>query len=188
MPELICRILKIGKTTYYKYVKENVPIVLFLKSFSKQELEEFLKTGKFRKFEESIFFDNFAEKICNKFFLEYYSRKRKNIFFAEVVFPEFKKSFFKRTEKIKKEIRKIKEKLEKNPDQDKEKYQHQLDVLILHLNNLSQTRYFSKINLFKFIIESDFKNKENLILELEEYNDMEIYMLVMKYERFLKEN
>ena len=41
MPELICSILKIGKTTYYKYLKNQVPIVMFLLNFSKKELEEF---------------------------------------------------------------------------------------------------------------------------------------------------
>lgn len=51
MPELICKILHIGKTTYYKYLKNNYPILKFLMSFSKEELEELSSTGKIRKFE-----------------------------------------------------------------------------------------------------------------------------------------
>lgn len=63
MPELICKILKIGKTTYYKYLKENVPIVLFLLSFSKEELNEFLETGKMKKLEQCKHLINIEETL-----------------------------------------------------------------------------------------------------------------------------
>lgn len=53
MPELICKILHIGKTTYYKYVKEGYPIITFLLSFDKSELEELLKSGKIQKLENN---------------------------------------------------------------------------------------------------------------------------------------
>lgn len=51
MPELICKILHIGKTTYYKYLKEGYPIITFLQSMQKDELEELLKSGRVRKFD-----------------------------------------------------------------------------------------------------------------------------------------
>ncbi|WP_321467915.1 hypothetical protein [Halarcobacter sp.] len=51
MIELICKILHIGKTTYYKYLKEDYPIIKFLHSLSKEELEELLITGQLKKLE-----------------------------------------------------------------------------------------------------------------------------------------
>lgn len=51
MPELICKILHISKTTYYSYLKKGYSIVSFLNSFTKDELEELLRTGKIKKFE-----------------------------------------------------------------------------------------------------------------------------------------
>lgn len=53
MPELICKILHISKTTYYSYLKKNYSIVIFLNTLSKEELEELLKTSKIKKFENS---------------------------------------------------------------------------------------------------------------------------------------
>lgn len=50
MPELICKILKIGKTTYYKYLKQKLPIMIFLQSFTRLELLELLESGKIEKF------------------------------------------------------------------------------------------------------------------------------------------
>ncbi|GEM_PF-3563686 len=53
MIELICKILHIGKTTYYKYVKESYPIIKFLHSLSKEELEELLHNGEIKRFEHT---------------------------------------------------------------------------------------------------------------------------------------
>jgi len=44
-PTLIAKILHIGLSTYYKYVKNDVKIVKFLQSFSMEELEELNKVG-----------------------------------------------------------------------------------------------------------------------------------------------
>ncbi len=59
MVELICKILHIGKTTYYRYLKENYPIIKFLNSFSKSELEDLLETG-------TIYKINFANEFFSK--------------------------------------------------------------------------------------------------------------------------
>ena len=58
MPELICKLLHIGKTTYYKYLREGYPIITFLLSFKKSELEELLESGKIQKLEK----DDFLQK------------------------------------------------------------------------------------------------------------------------------
>ena len=49
MPELICKILHISKTTYYSYRKKGYPIIKLLSSFKKEELIELLETGKIEK-------------------------------------------------------------------------------------------------------------------------------------------
>jgi hypothetical protein len=64
MVELICKILHIGKTTYYRYLKENYPIIKFLNSFSKSELEDLLETGTIYKIN---FANEFFTKLNNEF-------------------------------------------------------------------------------------------------------------------------
>lgn len=66
MPELICKILHIGKTTYYKYLKEEYPIVTFLLSFQKSELEELLLTGKIDKFENLKNADRYITQLYKR--------------------------------------------------------------------------------------------------------------------------
>ena len=61
MPELICKILHISKTTYYKYKKDEIPIVKFLHLFSKEELLYFLEKNYFKKFEKSTFKSDLSE-------------------------------------------------------------------------------------------------------------------------------
>lgn len=70
MPELICKLLHIGKTTYYKYLKEGYPIVTFLLSLTKEEVEELLNTGKIEKFNYvDSYFKNLRSK-CNDTYLK----------------------------------------------------------------------------------------------------------------------
>lgn len=65
MPELICKLLHIGKTTYYKYLKEHYPIITFLTSLKKEELEELLNSGKIKKFEliKNYTYDDLQHKL-----------------------------------------------------------------------------------------------------------------------------
>ena len=44
-PRLISKILHIGLTTYYKYVKNDVKIIKFLQSFDREDLEELNERG-----------------------------------------------------------------------------------------------------------------------------------------------
>ncbi len=71
MPELICKILHIGKTTYYKYLKEEYPIVTFLLSFQKSELEELLLTGKIDKFENLKNADRYITQLYKRWLEPY---------------------------------------------------------------------------------------------------------------------
>ena len=67
MPELICKILHIGKTTYYKYLKDNYPIVQFLSELKKEELEELLESGQIKKFNliKNFTYDELQDKLLN---------------------------------------------------------------------------------------------------------------------------
>ncbi len=51
MVELICKILKIGKASYYRYKKSNEPILNLIKYFSKEELIELQNTSKIYRLE-----------------------------------------------------------------------------------------------------------------------------------------
>ncbi|ATB68190.1 hypothetical protein SJPD1_0056 [Sulfurospirillum diekertiae] len=61
MVNTICRLLHIGKSTYYKYKKENYPIINFLHSFEKDDLLELEQTGRIEKLEFANF-QNFVHK------------------------------------------------------------------------------------------------------------------------------
>jgi hypothetical protein len=53
MQEEYCRLLDVSRNTYYVHKRENRPIVALLeKYFSKEELEEFLETGKIARLEK----------------------------------------------------------------------------------------------------------------------------------------
>ncbi|OHD99620.1 MAG: hypothetical protein A2W82_05490 [Sulfurimonas sp. RIFCSPLOWO2_12_36_12] len=92
MPELICKLLHIGKTTYYKYLKEGYPIISFLLSFQKEEIEELINVGKIERFENlkqiqslviinncNVYVDTFTQKTdsntlkyASPYFLDFY--------------------------------------------------------------------------------------------------------------------
>jgi len=48
--DLMCKILHIGKTTFYKFKKENYSIFKFLDQFSSSELAELAEFGEIKKF------------------------------------------------------------------------------------------------------------------------------------------
>lgn len=52
MINTVCNIMAISRSAYFKFKKEERPVIsLIEKYFSKEELEEFLKNGKIEKFE-----------------------------------------------------------------------------------------------------------------------------------------
>jgi len=53
-PKIICKILKIGLSTYYKYKKEGVKIVQFLQNFKIEELRELEQTGQITRIAQTI--------------------------------------------------------------------------------------------------------------------------------------
>lgn len=105
MPELICKLLHIGKTTYYKYLKEGYPIISFLLSFQKEEIEELINVGKIERFENlkqiqslviinscNIYIDTFTQKT-NSNTLKYASPYFLDFYFSFLVkFNEFEKN------------------------------------------------------------------------------------------------
>lgn len=49
--EQICKILRIGKATYYRYKKSNEAILKLINYFSKEDLEELITNGKINRLE-----------------------------------------------------------------------------------------------------------------------------------------
>ena len=183
------KFFKFTRQTWSKWKKENRPIVHFLESyFSDFELEQFLNTGKIAKMEKINKFEEFSEKVCDEFFHEYYSRKEINRDFVDIVFPEFEKSLESKKEELQKRVSDMQKQLKDNHNSNKEyndKYQKQIDSFANKVKYFDKSRYFTKIYLFDFIINrSRFENKELLIISLEKFNDLEIYMLLTHYKKF----
>lgn len=86
MPELICKILHISKTTYYSYLKKGYSIVSFLNSFTKEELEELLESGRIKKFEIVQNNDYLLNKSIKLYKIINFklTPKAKSIFFEEL--------------------------------------------------------------------------------------------------------
>jgi len=85
-PELICKFLHIGKTTYYKYFKNDYSIIRFLQNFSNEELEELNSNAKLKKFDnlvkiEKIVIKNQSNKYINTFLAKTQSNSIKHAFF-----------------------------------------------------------------------------------------------------------
>ena len=93
MPELICKILHISKTTYYSYLKKGYPIINFLNSFGKEGLEELLETGKIQKYENmSYIMDNYIQK--NLEFYIYSFEQSQSLLHKASMHQEFKDFFY----------------------------------------------------------------------------------------------
>ena len=93
MPELICKILHISKTTYYSYLKKGYPIINFLNSFGKEGLEELLETGKIQKYENmSYIMDNYIQK--NLEFYIYSFEQSQSLLHKASMHQEFKDFYF----------------------------------------------------------------------------------------------
>lgn len=69
MVELICKILKIGKASYYRYKKANEPILNLMNCFSKDELIELKTTSKIKKLELIKDYSNSELEIALKLYL-----------------------------------------------------------------------------------------------------------------------
>ncbi|RXI48020.1 hypothetical protein CRU99_01810 [Malaciobacter mytili] len=69
MVELICKILKIGKASYYRYKKADEPILSLIKYFSKEELLELQNNSKITRLELIKDFSNDQIEMALKYFL-----------------------------------------------------------------------------------------------------------------------
>lgn len=90
MKESIKKLLDIADKSYYNYKKQGRPIIALLeKYFDKEDLEEFLETGKIKKFEKLDFFNIHGSSMVRGFFDEYYSDVFKTDVFLYTIFPAF---------------------------------------------------------------------------------------------------
>lgn len=131
MVNTICKILGIARRTYFHWQKsedKSYSIYLLNKYFTKEELEEFLETGKIEKFDiiNQININN--QKILKKFFFKEYTNDRFNKEFSDFLFPEFEKY------------------IEKLILKNQKKYPNQ---------NFIKVSYFNKSIFYEFLIEND---------------------------------
>ncbi|MDY0122849.1 hypothetical protein [Sulfurimonas sp.] len=175
--ETMAAVFASSEGAYYKWKKENRPIITLLdKYFSREDLEEFLETGKVAKLENLNLIDKSAKKIVAEFFYQSSTNSHKNKEFADVIFPAFVKKendFVKNQKKLYEEkIAQIK----KNSDK-KEELKKYVDSLCVN---------YKKRELIKFIIETDLDiDKTTALLEISPLNDLEIHFLINFYRNFL---
>lgn len=63
---IMSKLFDFSKPTYFRWKKEKRPIISLLdRYFSKEELEEYLNTGKIQKFENEIHINLIAQKLYN---------------------------------------------------------------------------------------------------------------------------
>ena len=98
MREIICQLLGISQTSYYRWKEERAIIPLLEQYFSAEELQQYIDEGKIDKLEQlkienskmqDFFFKNALHKIITKGTLplwsEEYLEKIKNLFFNPLV-------------------------------------------------------------------------------------------------------
>ncbi len=170
MVNTICRILHIGKSTYYKYKKDDLPIIRFLHSFSKDELLELEQTGttKNLKIAKEIKYQKYSvlDKLSN------FDSLQKSMLLN--IFHDFCK--IERTLSI--DVDRLKFFIRKN---DLQKYfPKELQSLFLEKRSTEPTELFTQkleeVNQMKIRQVLDF---------LFELNELEILILLSDYEKIL---
>lgn len=65
--DIFTKLFQFSIPTFYNWQREKRPIIKLLeKYFTKDDLEEFLQTGKIQKFEENIFCETIEKEVINK--------------------------------------------------------------------------------------------------------------------------
>ncbi len=167
MVNTISKILGIARRTYFHWQKDEdkcYAINLFNKYFKKEELEEFIATGKIEKFEKTKQMDFQKDRILNNFFFEYYTRKNINREFAKEIFPKFEEYINSLDEKINSDLEKAGRKI-----------------------NASKFRFFNKSYFIDFVMQSDFDYRSNIILTIAKLGELEFFIILDNYSLFLED-
>lgn len=173
---VMSELLEISENSYFRWKKKDHTILINLleKYFIKEELQEFLETGKIKRFEsEDIIFHSLYQ-VCSDFFGS--SLEPKNKIFASTIFPTYTE-WQKKTDEAKHKL--IQDRVKKiNEMAGEKKFREDTEPL---------TSYTQK-NLIKFLIKTDLfiGNKEDAILTIAQLRDFEVYLLITYYQEFLK--
>lgn len=159
-----------------KWKKEQRPIIVLLeKYFDKEDLDEFLETGKIAKMDNLHLVHTAAEKIVRDFFYTNYANSRKNDEFFTTIFPSYIEHEKQDVENRKKFFQNRKETTEH--DERKKEISHKIDTIYARYN---------KRDLIKFIVETELEiNKTTALLEISDLSDFEIHLLVGEYKKFV---
>jgi hypothetical protein len=182
---LCSKILEISEKSFYRWKnKDHVILVNLLeKYFTKEDLEEFLKTGKIQKMEQLDIVESIISKICGKFFYQYYSAKEINRDFSFELFPLFENY----VEKLKKEeIQKV----DAEADEYLQKGYKQNEVEKFKKERATAARsrdYYSMSRFVGFLIELNIETnqKTNYIRTISKLDDLQFNLLINNYKKYL---
>lgn len=164
---VISKIFDFSKPTYFRWKKEQRPIILLLeKYFTKENLQEFLESGSIKKFDQTQIIITAGESIIKNFFFEHYSNKPKNTEFANYIFPNF-------TNYVNNLV-----------VTNKQMYPH-----VQH--KFYQYKYFTKHTFFEFIIDFqavDNIDKAQIIEHIGELSEIKFFIILTQHENYLKKS
>lgn len=174
---LMSQLFGYSAQTYFNWKKEEAkrPIISFLsRYFAKEDLIEFLETGKIQKLDNIKLINSTSRQIVSEFF--YDGKDFKNKEFLEIIFPQYIVHVNKYIENRKKVYEEMSSKTDKDLDK-KEELQSYLD---------SFHSEFNKRGLTEFIVEAELEiDKISALLEIAQLSDLEIHLLVSTHKEFL---
>lgn len=158
--------------TFYSWKKEQRPIISLVdKYFKKEDLEEFLATGRIQKLDNLKLINSTSRQIVSEFFYDKQKNKFKNKEFLEIIFPSYIDYVNKYVENRKKVYEEMSSKKEK------EELQNYLDSIYSE---------FNKRGLTEFIVKTELDiDKTSALLEIAGLSDLEIHLLVSSHKEFL---
>lgn len=172
------KILEISENSYFRWKKKDhvVLVNLLEKYFTKEDLKEFLESGKIKKMENLNLVHTTAKKIVKEFFYTSYTNERKNDEFFNIIFPSYIKFENQQVEKNKKILQdRIEAALS---DERKKAISNKIDNIYT---------IYNKRDLIKFIIDSELNiDKTSALLEISYLSDFEIHLLINEYKKFVR--
>jgi hypothetical protein len=173
--DIYMELFNISINTYYLWKKQGRLIISLLeKYFTKEDLEEFLVSGKVAKLENLNLVHAAAQKIVREFFYTTYTNNKKNDEFL-TIFPLYVEFENQRVANHKK-IFHDKMAATQNDEQKKE-ISHKIYTIYAKYN---------KRDLIRFIVETEVPiDKTSALFEISHLSDLEIHLLVSEYKKFI---
>lgn len=186
--DIFIRLFDFSINTYYLWKKQNRPIINLLeKYFKKEELEEFLETGKIEKFEKSKNSEFLQHIVLHDFFYLQNTNNPKNRNFVSI-FEKFKKYIDNLS------VKEINEKQKNKPFlKNKAEFLKFLitkdTVNVNRINHKNKILYYDKAIFMQFLIlddEIDKFEKVEYIEQIANLKEIEFFIILTEYKNFLE--